>query len=390
MNNDDLDRTITALRPVAVDRLAGAAYERRRDPLLVRADGEDVRTARLTPARPRRRLAVVAGAAVAAAALVVASSSLPGKDRSGEATGNGPKPYHGTLDARTFLLASAETAAKQPATRGTCWYSRTRMWLDVERGDPAGAKPQPSHLPRSIKPYTGPVYRAQTASTMEDWKCVQPGTATMRFRTRWPLDVRVTFPSKKDEAAWRAAGSPALEINGGTTRTKPSTVTYEKGSHLVNPDIGSHEIEWRTIPRLPATKSGLETYLRRLWKEDRSHGAHGYTAPADFGEYVFVSAWDLFMAPTTPGTRAALYQVLADSPSVHITGRVTDREGRPGVVIATDRADVRLTVDPRTAELLDYQEVQPARPGGPADGGGMYRSFEHQGWVDKIGARPGS
>ncbi|MFD0536429.1 hypothetical protein ACFQY7_24515 [Actinomadura luteofluorescens] len=171
------------------------------------------------------------------------------------------------------------------------------------------------------------------------------------------------LPHEEGRGRLEGGGLAPLDVNAGTTVSKPRMVTYAKGSHLVNPVIGSHEIEWKTIAKLPATDGALESYLRRLWQQDRRGGAHGYTAPADFGEYVFVSAWDLFMAPTTPGTRAALYRILARTPSVRVTGQVVDRLGRPGVAVTAQGTSVRLVVDRRSAQLLDFEDRSSALPG---------------------------
>jgi hypothetical protein len=255
------------------------------------------------------------------------------------------------------------------------------MWQDQMPFKPGPGLPTPMGKRRT--------FQARTASSTEYWKCTLPGGTGMRFRSHLPLDIQVTFPTKKDEAAWRAAGSPPLDVNGGTTASKPFTTTYDQGSHLVNPDIGSHEIQWKTIAKLPATKSGLESYLRRLWQEDRKGGANGYRAPADFCQYVFVSAWDLFMAPTTPGTRAALYRILADCPSVHVTGRISDWEGRSGVAITAQGTDVRLVVDPATAQLLDFEQLA-SSTAATKTAVSEYLAFERQGWVNRIGTVPAS
>lgn len=387
MKNEELTRVLGALRPAVTSELADAAYERRPDPALIRARaaGGPPVTAVVPRRRTGRRLAVATAVAAAVTATAVAASTLTGGPPSrdhGTARTGGTGPG-GVIDARTFLLTSADTAARQPVTHGTCWYSRTRMAQDMTMGAPKGPHRPGAPIPR--RPATGPAYRVRTSSGAEDWKCTRPGTTLMRFRTRLPLDIRVTFPTRKDEAAWHAAGSPPLDINGGTTATRPQTVTYEHGSHLVNPDIGSHEIEWKDVPRLPATKDGLEKYLRALWRQDRRNSAFDRTT-ADFGTYVFVSAWDLFMAPTTPGTRAALYRILADTPTIRVIGRYTDREGRTGVAITDRNTHVFLVVDQATAQLLDYEQAAGDDPG--AWGAPEYYSFERQGWVNRIGVRP--
>ncbi|GAA4636371.1 hypothetical protein GCM10023196_085840 [Actinoallomurus vinaceus] len=388
MKQNELDSVINALKPAMVDELADAAYERRPETRMVRARAGKATVSRgLVPGRrPVRRLAFATGAtAVVAATAVLAAGVLSG-GRDGGTAGNGNTGPKGALDTRAFLLASAETVAKQPATHGTCWYTRTRMWQDLMPYKPGPHAPIPKGKRQT--------FQAQTASSTEDWACTLSSGTGMRFRTHLPLDVKLTFPTKKDEAAWRAAGSPPLMVNGGTTASKPFTTTYDKGSHLVNPDIGSHEIEWKTMADLPATKSGLESYLRKLWQEDRKGGANGYGAPADFGLYVFENAGDLFRAPTTPGTRAALYRILAEYPSVRVTGRIKDREGRSGVTITAETPDGvigRLVVDPVTAQLLDVEQRPGNRPGTPGEhGASTYVAFEGQGWVNKIGAVPTS
>ncbi|MEV5755084.1 hypothetical protein AB0L00_45445 [Actinoallomurus sp. NPDC052308] len=400
MKQNELDSVINALRPAVVDELANAAYERRPDTSLIRASTGTATVSRnLVPRRrPVRRLAFATAATALVAATTVLATGALSPGHHGGTPGNGTTGQNAAINTRTFLLASAETAAKQPATHGTCWYSRTRRWDDhlapfqkptpgvspVPQSAPSpGSSPNPRVKPPKLPPVKPQTFQARGASSDESWACTLPGGSGMRFRSRLPLDVQVTFPTKKDEAAWRAAGSPPLNVNGFTTASKPVTTTYDKGSHLVNPDIGHHEIEWKTIPKLPATKTGLEAYLRKLWQQDTK-------GRFDFGKYVFVSAQDLLRTPTTPGTRAALYRILADSPSVHVTGRIKDREGRSGVAISahvTDGVDTRLIVDPATAQLLDYEL--------PGTGTGKnspdeYIAYEHQGWVNTIGAVPAS
>ncbi|MFB9834744.1 hypothetical protein [Actinoallomurus acaciae] len=388
MKHDELDSVINALRPAMVDELSDAAYERRPDAALVRAraDTSAPGPSLVRRRRPARRVALATGAvAVVTATAVLATGALSDGHQGTRIGGTGRNEATNT---RAFLLASAETAAKQPATHGSCWYSRTRMWLDLM---PFPAKSGTGARVPADKGHQR-TFHSRTAASSENWACTLPGGTGMRFRSHGPLDVQITFPTEKDKAAWRAAGSPPLMTNIGTTASRPLTATYDGRSHLVNPDIGSHEIEWKTIAKLPATKSGLESYLRKLWQEDRKGGAHGYVAPADFGLYVFESAADLFITPITPGTRAALYRILADFPSVRVTGQIKDREGRLGTAITAQTPDgviERLVIDPATAQLLDDEH----RPGGPAGAPGAhsvtdYRAVERQGWVNRIGAIP--
>jgi hypothetical protein len=383
VKHSELDRVINDLRPAKVDELADAAHRRRPDAALVRARAGAPTDPRPLRTRPVRRRALTAGAATtvivaALAAALIAAGVVPGAR---------PAARTGASGSRALLLASARTAARQPATHGTCWYSRTRMWQDL----PASPKPGPG-VPELAGRHARHTYAATTASSAESWDCTRPGGTLMRFRRHGPLDIRTTFPTAEDEAAWRAAGSPPLQVNGGTTISKPSTATYDQGAHLVDPVIGSHEIPWKAVPELPATRSGLDAYLRKLWKHDREGGANGYRAPADYGLYVFESTRDLLRAPTTPGTRAALYRILADCPAVHVTGRTTDREGRTGVAVTAQTPDgvvTRMVIDPATARLLDSEDLPGDRPGTPgAHAARDYVAIEGQGWVNTIGAIP--
>ncbi|MFC4908901.1 hypothetical protein [Actinomadura gamaensis] len=362
MKNDQVTQVINALKPT-VDELADAAFERRPDPSAIRARAEVSAPSVARTRRPVRKAGFALGAVAAlTAAGVAVAVMLPGGDHA-----PGTTPHTAALDARTVLLASADTAAKQPTTHGTCWYSRTRSFEEYRPLTAAESRAKPDFKPLP--------YRASVASSSDHWICADPGAKKLRMQSRLPLDIRVTFPSKKDEAAYRKAGSPPLDVNGGTTATKPFTARYGDTSHEVNPLIGSHEIEWRAVPNLPATRQQLDSYLRKLWQQDRRGGAHGYTAPADYCRYVFVTAWDLFMAPTSAGTRSSLYRIMAGCPSIRATGRVTDALGRPGVGLKV--GDVRLVVDPATAQLLDFQE-----------NASTHTAYEKQGWVDAIGALP--
>ena len=96
-------------------------------------------------------------------------------------------------------------------------------------------------------------------------------------------------------------------------------------------------------------------------------------------------------APVTPGTRAALFRVLAEQPGITSKGRAADALGRTGVVLSTTapgdestQGDVefRMIIDEGTAELLQI-EVRDQRPIAL-----LTQAFEQTGWVDRLGERP--
>jgi hypothetical protein len=364
MKQEQLNRMIGALKPALLDSLADAAHDRRPNAAEVRARADasamaastapSATTLRGRLGSPRRRALAGGALAMATLAVLLAVGVWPQGGKGGAGASD-------ALDTRRFLLVSAEIAAQQPATDGSCWYSRIRTWQDL------GAD----------------AFHARTASSTESWNCALPGGADLRIRTRGPLDIQVTFPTRADEAAWRAAGSPALALREGTTRSEPSTNTVDVDFHSVNGPrplllvIGSHHIDWQKITQLPTAESDLESFLRGLWQEDRARGTNNPPIPADFCQYAFQSAWSMYRTPTTPGTRAALYRLLAGCPSVHVVGNVTDRMGRSGVVIADH--DLQLVVDEATAALLDVEEHP-----------GQYLALERQGWVNGIDQLPTS
>ena len=114
--------------------------------------------------------------------------------------------------------------------------------------------------------------------------------------------------------------------------------------------------------------------------------------PADtFATYLWQTGADLLTAPITPGTRAALFRVLAEQHGLTATSQVSDAVGRRGVAVsltapgdASTRGDVeyRMIIDPGTAELLQI-EVRDRRPVAL-----LTQTFERMGWVDRLGQQP--
>jgi hypothetical protein len=98
-----------------------------------------------------------------------------------------------------------------------------------------------------------------------------------------------------------------------------------------------------------------------------------------------MTAQDLLAGPITPGTRAALYRVLAGQDGVRPDGAVTDPFGRRGVAVsmAGPAGRIRLIIDPGTAALPAYQSF--VEDDGAA---GLSRTYQATGRVGALGARP--
>ncbi|MFF5244354.1 CU044_5270 family protein [Streptosporangium sp. NPDC000095] len=365
------DRTFARLRPSELDELTEDGYRRRRAGDLARAFATP-RTEQAGPARPARpRLRwphfLMAGTVAAglAATAVVVTTGGSGADP----TGTGPSGAvvasttqgapERVADARTFLLAAASTARREPAHSGRYWYvnERTLQKVDNAPGEStAKTKAEPAELP----------YEAYLADTRETWRAMKAGEVGRRASNQ---DVKVTFGSPQDEAAWKAAGSPILADD------KPRTTddTFEPILSIDNPSLNL-----RNVTKLPTGKDELKRHLDDLWKRSPNSAGSGKAV------YLWQTGVDLMTAPITPGTRSALFKVLADQPGITSQGEAKDVLGRTGVALSSSAADAltfRLVIDPGTAELLEYDVVQKDVP--------LLRvALADMGFTDRLGELP--
>jgi hypothetical protein len=94
----------------------------------------------------------------------------------------------------------------------------------------------------------------------------------------------------------------------------------------------------RALRKLPTSEPGLRAELHRRWEAGRT----GPDALTDgFTIYVWTTAQDLLAGPITPGTKAALYRVLAAQRGIRSVGEVKDALGRTGVALAMPVGKVR-------------------------------------------------
>lgn len=83
--------------------------------------------------------------------------------------------------------------------------------------------------------------------------------------------------------------------------------------------------------------------------------------PASYAEYVFQVAGALLTGPVTPGTKAAVYGLLAKQPGLTAAEKITDPLGRVGTAIGNGSMGY-LVINPATADVLDLTSA-PVRPG---------------------------
>lgn len=362
------DRTFARLRPSELDELTEDGYRRRRADDLARAFAtphtEPARPARLARPRSRRPYFLMAGtlaAGLAAATVVVVTTGGgPGQEPGGavvaSTTQGAPERV---ADARTFLLAAASTARREPADSGRYWYVNERTMqkvYDVPGEHAAEIKTKAAELP----------YAAYLADTRETWRAMKAGDTSRRVSNQ---DVAVTFGSPQDEADWKAAGSPELADD----RPRTADDDFEPILSIDNPSL-----TLRNVTQLPTGKDGLQRHLDDLWKRSPNSAGSGKAV------YLWQTGVDLMTAPITPGTRSALFKVLADQPGITSQGEAKDVLGRTGVALSSSTADAftfRLIIDPQTAELLEYDVVEKDVPL-------LKVALADMGFTDRLGERP--
>ncbi|MEU7860542.1 CU044_5270 family protein [Nonomuraea sp. NPDC049141] len=389
------DRLFAQLKPAELEEMTEEAHRRRRSADLARAF-QTPRSARPSPKRFRIPFLLVAGTAaagVAAAAVIVVSgepappATTPATTPSTARTAIAAKP----VDARSFLLAAAATAVREPATSGRYWYVRERTYQKVhvapseymaamqaliaeEKRKEKELKDKPDELAaerkdirqKMVKLKTSELpYQAFTSDMDESWRAMKPGEASRFTRHQ---DVRVSFGSPQDEAAWKAAGSPALA-------DKPAT-RDDSSERILS--IDNPSLTMQNISQLPTGQDAMKRRLDTLFRQSPYNTQTGMTV------YLWQTGVDLMTAPIKPGTRSALFKVLADQNGITSLGQVTDAVGRTGVALSTtgdDGTEFRMIINEETADLLQYEVVQKGQP--------LLRvALERMGWADRLGDLP--
>ena len=162
------------------------------------------------------------------------------------------------------------------------------------------------------------------------------------------VDGQARFLSAAQRAAWIAAGSPPLPRAGHAKVTRfgrhgLSGLYFSRLSRLpTDPHRLRRWIESHDVPGGLTTAGTTSTGLSpRKSGHSKTFGAVGFLLGESF-------------AP--PALRAALYEVAAELPGVHLLGQVTDPVGRRGVGVAyTDPQHgerLELIFDPATSTLL--------------------------------------
>jgi hypothetical protein len=368
-------KIVADLEPAVLSRLAQDGYERHRhdDLAMVAVEGDRSGGPRVRrmPAH-RTRLTVLAGGVVAvgAAAAVAVAFALPATHPS-PATGGSAAGGTATagLTARTFLLTSAIAAARTPAASGTYWYVKERDYEPTSAMLGSGAKKKPATAGKDQS------FGASFASTEESW------TGQSRARTIVNEGLVFTFASASDKARWEAAGKPPLSTAAGS-RTDPVTSNYTMTFHW---GVGQAQLSLAQVRQLPTTAGLLDKALLRMWMvEPDKAGAVGLPHPT-FGQYLVQWAASLLPGPATPGTKAALYGLLAKQPGLSMVKGVTDPQNRAGIAVGDGGGDY-LVIQPGTGALLAYVS-HPVKANSAITGDGI-EVYQASGWTNQLGVAP--
>ena len=179
-----------------------------------------------------------------------------------------------------------------------------------------------------------------------------------------------SFATAVGKARWQAAGEPKLASAAGFGRTGPVTSNYDFGGYSYN--IGAVKVSLARAGKLPTTPAKLDKLLRAAWNRlDSQQRAATVGLPnPSYGQYVFQVAGALLTGPVTAGTKAAVYELLAEQPGLTGPAKVIDPLGRAGTAFGDGSGDY-LIIDPATADVLDAT-TYPVHPGATitADSGG--------------------
>jgi hypothetical protein len=320
-----------------------------------------------------RRLSVAS--LVAAGAVVVAvvigtttASEVPGQDES----------------PRAVLLAVADATATTAApTPGRYWHVRQHS-TSVE-----AMWPGRDH----------DAYLVVVDSGAESWTS---RTGADRSVDVSQLDLRTRALTERDQAEWDKAGNPVgipdAEPTPGAPppppmpRTVPPSAQWLAGAQVFR--IGGVETSVAEVLALPTDGARLKEFLLERFRANPPTGGE----PTEETEWLMWEADTLIggRVPTTPGTRAAAYEMLAGLPGFRVMGGGEVPEGMVGVArevrtgwnytIENALVEWQVIIDPDTGSLREWRLVL-VEPGSeerrlPAGTVIHAVTVEQVGWVD--------
>jgi hypothetical protein len=289
---NDLDLRVAALKPAALDEARLAQPEAVLDARVAAI----IRTPR-ERRRERVRHRIPIALTAVAAAVSVAAIAIPAMMTGDTHHSNPPRAggSTGTVSARTFLLAGAQSVSAHPAAMGKYWHLKTR----------------------TCRPYTGAErpYRYTLCVSEDSW------TSTTGFnRNIIGLDPKVTFATPRDQAEWRSEGSPSLLQHERLAYTENNNPMFAKWG------LDGNRLSLGRLRGLPTDPAGLRKVFAKSYQ--------GHPTATQLDSFIWTFAPELLAQPITPGTRAGIYRMLAQINGVRMIGNASDPEGRPAIVLA--------------------------------------------------------
>jgi hypothetical protein len=280
--------------------------------------------------RARRRrwatvLATATAMALAAAGVVVFLTSVRGDgSRTDGIQPRTPVP----LSARQVLLTAADTAAARRDAAGQYFH------FVVTR--------------RIYQPVMSPAGRYVVVDVVREEGWFGPDDRVDQIQ-----DLGTHPAGPRDEATWRAAGSPRRFLfRGGLWQSMSPGPVDTRRIGPDDPFFGGPIKNLAELAALPTDPQALQEILLKR----RPAASAADTA----AEYLFDAGATMSLeAPLKPQVRAALLRMMAGLPGIASLGRATDSQGRAGTAVAmtvrtgaTETSRIRLIIDPATGMPL--------------------------------------
>lgn len=183
-----------------------------------------------------------------------------------------------------------------------------------------------------------PPFSVRSPSTIETW--VEPD-GSGRIRTE---DRPVEWPSERDEARWRAAGSPQQSY-------------FDKVAEISDERVGENGFNERILDAEIPPASQLPTDPDQLIEIFEQAAPDGDSFSISARVFTYAASL-LVQAGASPELRSALYEVVAGLEGVRFEGTVEDPIGRTGTAVSIDNSSIRyvLIFDSETSQPLAYRD----------------------------------
>ncbi|MCK9894019.1 CU044_5270 family protein [Frankia sp. AgB32] len=263
--------------------------------------------------RSRALWLVPVGVAAVLVAIVVTQLGLPGGGAPSLAQAATPPPLTyqaepGTARDALLAVASRVRVTDTPARSAGYQYVRTQSWDLSTRIDG-----------RQVRSAVVPEIR-------EVWRASE-GSGRIRTTSGTPQ-----FPSEQARQDWEKEGRPTAD---------PADETFPAGA-----------LDAMYPTNLPTSTAELAALL--------ATGHPASNGPAE----TLVAIADLYREQTPPApVRAALLDILATTPGLHLQGHTVDRAGRPALAVAVDSAmsglptRYALLINPTDGRLLGQEQT---------------------------------